>query len=118
MWYAIACMIRPDPIISYIELHTLNQRAIPDQIMKYKHSLMLHKLYNSSEYGLEWTALNFQHLFQNRQNLFITTQTNNLRVGKNIIANRLTTINNQIPLDWLNLSYGAFKVRSKSKFLM
>ena len=42
---------------------------------------------------------------------------NNLRVGEKIVINRLSVLNRKIPLEWLNLSYGAFKKRIKDLFL-
>ena len=40
-----------------------------------------------------------------------------IRVGRNIIANRMTVLNNQINLDWLNLSLLAFKLKVKNLFV-
>ena len=39
--------------------------------------------------------------------------TSRLRVGKNILVNRLTTINGLIKHDWMNYSKDAFKIRCK-----
>ena len=85
--------------------------------MTYKTSLLLHKLYTKKEPETEWLHLQFQHQFNNRQNKFAVTKTNSLRVGENILVNRLSLINNQIPLDWLNLNYDTFKIKCKQKYL-
>ena len=39
------------------------------------------------------------------------------KVGINSLANRLTSINNKIPLSWLNLSLDTFKIRCKDAFI-
>ena len=52
-----------------------------------------------------------------RHNLFATSKTNNIRVGENILANRLSVLNGQISLDRLNESYSSYKVKCKMKFL-
>ena len=41
----------------------------------------------------------------------------NRKVGINCLANRLTVINNKIPLNWLNLSLDTYKVKCKKLFL-
>ena len=110
-------MVHPNPMTSFLDLHKNNKRANPDQLMKYKHSLLLYKLYNSKDYNEDWVALNYQHQFMNRRNLFSVTKTNNLRVGLNIWTNRLSLINGLIPLDWLNMSEFTYKVKCKEKFL-
>ena len=52
-----------------------------------------------------------------RQGHIIFAKTNNLRVGENEIVNRLSILNNKVPLEWLNLPYGAFKKKIKELFL-
>ena len=102
-------MRHSDPGVSFVDLHKNNNRATPEQYMKYKHSLVLYSLYNGGEQSLDWVSLNLQHQFMNRRNMFSVTQTNNLRVGKNIVANRLSLINGMIPMSWLNLSKNLYK---------
>ena len=41
-----------------------------------------------------------------------------LKVGKNILANRLTALNGQIKYEWLNLSRNQFKIRAKDTLLI
>ena len=93
------------------------KRAIPKNCLLYKHAQMLHKLYNQVEPDIGWTSLNFQHQFSMRRGQIIVAKTNNIRVGENILANRLNVLNNKIPLDWLNLPYGAYKRKIKEMFL-
>ena len=40
------------------------------------------------------------------------------RVGNNILLNRLSVINKQIDLDWLNPGLDSFKIKCKSKFIL
>ena len=40
-----------------------------------------------------------------------------LRIGKNILANRMMVLNKLIDLDWLNLSLNTFKLKVKELFL-
>ena len=102
---------------SYISLHTMCNRAIPEKIMLYKHAIELYKLYNTQTVTAEWTNLNFQQNFNGRVNKFLISSTSQTKVGKNILTNRLVCINNKISLDWLNLSLTAFKLKCKSLFL-
>ena len=52
------------------------------------------------------------------QGHIIVTKTNNLRVGENIIVNRLSIVNRKIPVEWLNLPKGAFKKKIKEFFFI
>ena len=57
-------------------------------------------------------------LFYNEYLLFTqVSDTSNLKIGKNLAVNRLQFINGQIMYDWLNLSFGTFKVHCKKEFL-
>ena len=40
------CVNNPDPMISFVRIHEINKRGLPKLLMTYKHSLLLHKLYN------------------------------------------------------------------------
>ena len=83
----------------------------------YKHAQILYKLDNAGEPDIKWVSLNFQHQFSMQQGQIIVAKANNIRVGKNLIINRLSVLNRKIPLEWLNLSYGAFKKKIKGLFL-
>ena len=86
-------------------------------MMFYKHSLQLHKLYNSDEPSEDWLDLNYQQNFNARQNNFQVVDTARLKVGRNILCNRLKLLNGKIDLDWLLFSYEKYKLKSKSIFL-
>ena len=84
---------------------------------KYKLSIQLYKIYNGTEMNNDWLDLNSQQNFNSRSNLFQINDYSKIRIGKNIIANRMTILNNLINLDWLNLSLIAFKLKVKDLFL-
>ena len=115
---AIKCtMYYPDQDISYKRIHEMNDRATPEMFTLYKVSLLLHKSYNRKTVENEWIYLNLQHQFSIRGDLFKVTKTNKRKVGNNIMVNRLSVLNDRIPLAWLNLSYESFKLKSKGLFL-
>ena len=102
---------------SYQRLHTIAKRATPDQICQYKHALLLHKTYNDSDQGKDWLALNFNQNFNARNPKFISADTSNYKIGRNITSNRLRTINNRINLTDLNDKMPTFKIKMKCLFL-
>ena len=106
-----------DNFESFEALHGRAKSATPKNYLLYKHAQMLHKLYNQVEPDIEWISLNFQHQFSMRRGHIIVAKTNNIRVGENILVNRLNVLNNKISLDWLNLPYGAYKRKIKELFL-
>ena len=86
-------------------------------MMTYKHSLQLHKLYNSNMQSNDWLDLNFQQNFNARQNHFQIIDISRLKVGKNKLCNRLNFLNGKIELNWLLYTYEKFKLTCKSVFL-
>ena len=109
--------VHNDRFESFEALHERAHRVTPLNYSLYKHAQILHKLYNGGEPDIEWVSLNFQHQFSMRQGHIIVAKANNLRVGENIIINRLSVLNRKIPLEWMNFSYGGFKKRIKELFL-
>ena len=83
-----------------------------------KLSIQLYKIYNGNDMDNEWLDMNTQQNFNSRLKLFQINDFSKTRVGRNIIANRMTVLNNQINLDWLNLSLISFKLKVKNLFLM
>ena len=93
-------------------------RATPESYLLYKHALSLFKLSNEqNDNTFEWIALNFNQILTSRQGSFKTMKTNKRRVGLNALANRLSILNDRIPLDWLNLGYDSYKLKCKNEFL-
>ena len=98
---------------SFVNIHLECKLALPEQMIIYKHSILLHKLYNTELPEVEWTALNFQQLLTSRQTKFLVVKNNNRKVGNNILTNRLHILNNKIILADLNDSIATFKVKQK-----
>ena len=66
------CMYYPDPYTSFIKIHEINKRALPADLMIYKHAIQLHKFYNSQAISNEWLHLNANQVLTSRQTTFIT----------------------------------------------
>ena len=103
--------------MSYHELHAINKRATPPQLMKYKLSLQLYKLFNGCEPINDWLSLNHNLVLTRRQQFFEITSHSTYRMGSNFLSNRLQCLNKQIPLPWLNLPLSSFKLKCKNLFL-
>ena len=103
--------------ISFDQQHKLQGRATPNEIMKYKLSVQLYKLYNGTQRNADWIDLNFQQNFNNRQKYVLINDESSLRIGKNLLMNRLGVLNNLIEYDWLNQGLNTFKLKSKKLFL-
>ena len=104
-------------MFSYNDIHTLTKRATPPQLQIYKHAILLFRLYNSIDTTSDWVRLNFQQTLMSRQTNFIILKNNNYKIGNNLICNRLSLLNNKIPLKWLTLTLETFKMKCKVKFL-
>ena len=111
------CMYHPDSMISFKNIHKMNNRAMPESIMLYKCAMQLFKLYNANEQTLDWILMNFNQTFTSRQTTFSIFKTNSTKVGLNILANRLSVLNGKIPLHWLNGTIISFKLHCKKLFL-
>ena len=106
-----------DYTISFIQLHSINKRATPTQIMNYKHALLLYKIFNNQLYSKEWLALNFQQTYNARTDTINIVDTSRIKIGKNSATNRLKLINGKITFDSLNLSWNSYKIKYKIIFL-
>ena len=106
-----------DNQIAFEQLHLLNARATPIKLMTYKLSLQLYKSYNDNQHNEIWISLNFQQMFNNRTDTILIADESKNRIGKNIIINRLSVLNGKVKLDWMNLSYNAYKLKCKNFFL-
>ena len=58
-------------------------------MMKYRLSIQLYKLYNGCYTNDDWIDLNVQQNFNSRQSLVQINDYPNLKFGKNILLNRL-----------------------------
>ena len=93
------------------------KRATPDQICQYKHALLLHKTYNNLDQVKDWLAHNLNQKFNARNPKFISADTSNFKIGRNITSNRLRIISNRINLTDLNDKMPTFKIKIKYLFL-
>ena len=102
-----------DLSISFAKLHSINKKATPIELINYKHALQLYKVFNDKEQKDDWVDINFSMNFNNRCKNVLLTDMSSLRVGKNILSNRLSIISNKVDLSWLNQSYETYKVNCK-----
>ena len=102
--------------ISFESLHNITHRPNPDTLMKFKHALLLHKVYNSTEQDQNWSDLFFNQQFNERQTTVNSFDTSRFKQGKNILSNRLTCINGTITYNSLNLEFKAFKSFCKKTY--
>ena len=65
-------------------------------IMKYRLSIQLFKIYNGYILNDDWMDMNVQQNFNARLNSIQINDMLNLRIGKNILSNRLGILNNEI----------------------
>ena len=98
------CLPMQEPMTSFATIHSLAGRATPQQYCDYKHSILLHTIYNTNSPPLDWITLNFNQKFNSLNPYFQTFYTNNYKIGRNKVSERLKILNNEIKFDWLNLS--------------
>ena len=112
------CNVLYDPSISYVDLHKLHNRALPNQFCIYRHCLLLHKVFNNSIPKRDWLDLNFQMINTSRQIYFEIQNHSGYKIGNNILPNRFSCLNKKITLDMLNLPVETYKIKCKRMFLM
>ena len=102
---------------THTQIHNSADRAMPDQMLNYKHAILMHKLFTSCQPDQEFVLMNFQ--FNQNPRLppanFFSRQ--NFEVGNNILLNRFSHLNNKIEKSWLELSLDSFKIKCKKLFL-
>ena len=109
-------LINPDPFESCINVHKFCNKALPIKVLEYKHTILLHKIYNIHIPQMDWIELTFNQSLTSRETFFNTIKTNCTKIGNNIITTRLSVINKKIKLEDLNLSINAFKVKYRQIF--
>ena len=65
----------------------------------------------------DWIDMNTQQNFNTQNEKLHITDTSRLKIGINMICNRLKVLNDRINLDWLNLSLTSYKLKMKEIFL-
>ena len=103
--------------MSHEQIHRLQKRAMPMDMLKYRLSIQLYKIYNTTTVDEDWVDLNVQQSFNARTNTLHINDYSNLKVGKNIMMNRLGLLNFQIDLDLFNTSLNTFKIKIKRLFM-
>ena len=77
----------------------IHKKANPMNITKYEHWVELFKLYNSNDESEDWMDLNNPQNFTGRNDYVNVFDTSSLKVGKNILVNRMSIINGEIKHD-------------------
>ena len=77
----------------------------------------MYKLFNNIICENEFLHLNFQLNDNERGQNLVFMKSQQFEVGKNILLNRFSELNNKIDKGWLNLSLATFKAKCKSLFL-
>ena len=103
------CCPAYDMSISFEHLHKIINRSPPTSIMKFKHALLLHKVYNSKDRDKNWTDLFFKQHFNDRLSAINFFDTSRYKQGKNILSNRFSCINGTLKYDSFNIQFEAFK---------
>ena len=102
---------------THTHIHKATNRALPDQMITYKHSILMYKLFKTCQPEQEFMNMNFQFNQNERIEYANFFSRANYDQGKNILLNRLAHLNNKIPKSWLSLSFDTFKVKCKALFL-
>ena len=103
----------PDLMESFVNIHKNCKRALPNQIMEFKQTILLHKIFNTHQPSLDWVELNFNQTITSREKFYRTVKTNKTKIGNNLLSSRLSILNGKILLDDLNMSLDSFKVKYK-----
>ena len=75
------------------------------------------KLYNDEDNGDDWMDINFNQYFNNRCDKIKFFDVSKTKIGRNLLSNRIATINLNIEYEWLNKSWNTYKLKGKSLFL-
>ena len=102
---------------SYVNVYKSCDRAVPNQLLEYKHAIVLYNVYNNQIPKDDWVDLNFNQILTSRQTTFKTLKSNNFKVGNNKLISRLATLNGKITLSDLNLTLNNFKCKYKKLLL-
>ena len=102
---------------THTEIHQMTKRALPDQLIKYKHALMMHKLFRQCMPDIEFMHLNFQANLNQRLSHHTFVKTQNYTVGNNILLNRMQCLNNTITKAMTDESFTSYKLKCKELFL-
>ena len=102
---------------THTEIHQMTKRALPDQMIHYKHALMMYKLLRQCIPDNEFMHMNFEANSNQRLQHHTFTKIQNYNVGKNILLNRMCCLNNTILKTMTDGSYISYKLKCKEMFL-
>ena len=102
---------------THTEIHKMAKRALPDQMIQYKHALMMYKLFIHCTPDNEFVHLNFQANLNQRLQHHKFLKMQNYSVGNNILLNRMCSLNNTILKSMTDVSYLSYKLKCKELFL-
>jgi hypothetical protein len=112
------CLHTVSPFITHTEIHKITKRSPPESYCKYKHAILIYKLFNNCVPALEYLHLNFQLTDNERSDYLVFTRNQKFKAGNNILINRFVHLNKLIKKEWLLLSIETFKINCKSLFLV
>ena len=81
---------------THTEIHRKAKRALPDQMINYKLSITMHKMFQTCQPEQEFINLNFQLNQNPRISMVNFFKRQNYCSGKNILLNNLAHLNNII----------------------
>ena len=102
---------------THTEIHSISKRALPDQMLKYKHAIAMYNLFKHCQPENEFLQMNFQLNQNPRINHMNFFSRQRYDCGKNILLNRLAHLNNMVDKTWLVQSIDTYKVKCKQLFL-
>ena len=102
---------------THTEVHRMTNRALPDQMIQYKHALMMYRLFRKCTPDNEFMHLNFQANLNQRLQCHNFLKIQNYSVGNNILLNRMCSLNNTIDKSLMNGNYLTYKLNCKEIFL-
>ena len=73
-------------------------------MIEYKHSIILHTIYNSEDVNTDRLSMFFNQTFNEHTLKANFVDSSKFKIGKNQFINRFTLLNNNIPYEWLNLN--------------
>ena len=94
---------------THTQIHKSADRALPDQMLQYKHAITMYKLFKTCQPETEFINLNFQLNQNTRLNHTNFFSRQNYEIGNNILLNRLSHLNTKIKKSWMDLSLNSFK---------
>jgi hypothetical protein len=110
------------PILSIFKNHmlTASERALTlwndfnatNHTFKYKHAILLFKLYNQTEQSSDLIDLNLMQILTSTQSTFKISSKSNFKIGNNILCKRLSCINEENSRSTID----TFKINCKEKF--